>query len=91
MSTIINYLKNIRKNLDKYNELDNNYSNELDETKERITNQRKKLLESNEKSNKQISEIKSLKDDLEKKEDIIERISYREIGSRIIKFFSLPT
>ena len=41
------------------------------------------------KSNKQTSEFNSLKTNLEKKEDIIERISYREIGYKINQFFYL--
>ena len=84
-----NLSKKYKECVDNYNELDNNYSNELNEFKKRIITQRKNLVESNEKSNKQANEIKSLKDDLEKKEDIIDRISYREIGSRIIQFFYL--
>ena len=43
----------------------------------------------NEKSNKLTSEINSLKTDFEKKEDIIERISYREIGYKINQIFYL--
>ena len=72
-----------------YKELDNNYTNALNGLEAKVTSLKKKLVESNEKSNKQISEINSLKTSLDKKEEIIERISYREIGARIIKFFSL--
>ena len=50
--------------LDKYNEFDNNYSYELGEFKKRIATLTKKLVESNEKSNKQVSEIKPLKKEI---------------------------
>ena len=47
------------------------------------------MAERNEKKNKNESEINSLKRSLDKKENINERISFQEIGVRIIKFFSL--
>ena len=70
-------------------ELNSKHSNNLNFLRSKISELRNNLTKSNEKKNKQISEISSLKKDIEKKEDIIERISYREVGSRIIQFFSL--
>ena len=40
-------------------------------------------------NNRQAIEISLLKTQLQKNKETIERISYREIGTRIIKFFSL--
>ena len=73
----------------KYTDCINKYTIKLNEFEEKISSLRKKQVESNTRSNQQTSEIESLKTNLRKKEDIIERISYREIGSRIISFFSL--
>ena len=69
--------------------LDTSYTKELNELKSKISSLRQQQVESNEKKNKQASEIASLKTEIEKNKEIIERITYREIGSRIIQFFSL--
>ena len=74
---------------DKYIALNNSYTKDLNELKSKISSLKKQQAESNEKKNKQASEITSLKNDVEKNKEIIERISYREIGSKIIQFFSL--
>ena len=55
----------------------------------KIKELQKKYTEQNTKINEQKSEIILLNQNKKKKEEIIERISYREIGSRIIQFFSL--
>ena len=74
---------------EKYKNLDTSYTNDLEQMTEKLMNARQNLVKSNEEKNKKESEMKSLKDKLLKNEDIIERISYRQVGSKIIKFFSL--
>ena len=74
---------------EKYKNLDTSYTNDLEQMTEKLINARQNLVKSNEEKNKKESEMKSLKDKLLKNEDIIERISYRQVGSKIIKFFSL--
>ena len=54
-----------------------------------IMNLELKIKELQKKYNEQKSEIILLNQIKDRKEEIIERISYREIGSRIIQFFSL--
>jgi len=83
------YIEKYKKLLQEFSELDTNYTNDLNKLRIKISELRNNLAKSNKKNNKQISEISSLKSSLVKKEGIIERISYREVGSRIIHFFSL--
>ena len=64
-------------------------SNHINELENKINTIRQNYIERNTIINKNQEEINSLKIDNQKKEEIIERISYREIGSRIIRFFSL--
>ena len=64
-------------------------SNHINELENKINTIRQNYIERNTIINKKQEEINSLKIDNQKKEEIIERISYREIGSRIIRFFSL--
>lgn len=60
----------------KYTDCINKYTIKLNEFEEKISFLRKKQVERNTRSNQQTSEIESLKTNLRKKEDIIERISY---------------
>ena len=83
------YKEKYKKLSQEFSELDTNYTNDLNKLRIKISELRNNLAKSNKKNNKQISEISSLKSSLVKKEGIIERISYREVGSRIIHFFSL--
>ena len=83
------YKEKYKKLSQEFSELDTNYTNDLNKLRIKISELRNNLAKSNKKNNKQISEISSLKSNLVKKEGIIERISYREIGSRIIHFFLL--
>ena len=79
-----------------YTECKNNFENILQENSKyidsleiRIKEIRNKYTQQNKIINEQKEKIQSLNKNTKEKEEIIERISYREIGSRIIKFFSL--
>ena len=79
-----------------YMECKNNFESIIQENSKCIENLeikvkeiRKKYTQQNTIINEQKEKIQSLNKNKGEKEEIIERISYREIGSRIIKFFSL--
>ena len=63
-------------------------SNQINNLEAKIKEIRQNYTKQNENINKQKEEIKLLNKDNQSKEETIERISYREIGSRIIHFFS---
>ena len=63
-------------------------SNQINNLEAKIKEIRQNYTKQNENINKQKVEIKLLNKDNKSKKEIIERISYREIGSRIIHFFS---
>ena len=77
-----------KKLVDEYKKLDANYEKDLSKLESKIVELNKIKVENNEKINKQKIEIKSIEEKLGKTENIIEKISYIEIGSKIIKFFS---
>ena len=77
-----------KKLVDEYKKLDANYEKDLSKLESKIVELNKIKVENNEKINKQKIEIKSIEEKLGKTETIIEKISYIEIGSKIIKFFS---
>ena len=95
--------KNQKEMIIQYNELDRKYSTykknyesliqtnskNVAELELKMKEIQKKYTEQNKKINEQKEKINLLNKDKDKKEEIIERISYREIGSRIIQFFSL--
>lgn len=82
-------LENEYKKLDdEYKKLDANYEKDLSKLESKIVELNKIKVENNEKINKQKIGIKSIEEKLGKTENIIEKISYIEIGSKIIKFFS---
>ena len=81
--------KELNESKERYNRMETNYKNYLKDLESDIYKYRATIVEANTINNKQKSEIQSLKDKLKEREDIIERISYREIGSKIIRFFSL--
>ena len=79
-----------------YMECKNNFESIIQENSKCIENLeikvkeiKKKYTQQNTIINEQKEKIQSLNKNKGEKEEIIERISYREIGSRIIKFFSL--
>lgn len=78
-----------KKLVDAYKKLDEKYENDLSELESKISEMRKEIVERNTKINEQENNINSLKEKLGNSEIIIEKISYREIGSKIIGFFSL--
>lgn len=69
--------------------LDEKYDKDLSQLESKISEEKKKIVERNAKINQQELKINSLKENLGNSEIIIEKISYREIGSKIISFFSL--
>ena len=73
----------------KFNSLDLSYSKDINELQSKISYLKKKQVGNNTINNRQAIEISLLKTQLQKNKETIERISYREIGTRIIKFFSL--
>ena len=62
--------------------------NKIREFEEEISKLRKELVESKTEKNCKIAQIDELNSELQKKDDIIEKISYRDVSSRIIGFFS---
>ena len=75
--------------IDDYNNLNNNYGKELEALRNKMKEMKVIQVKTNEEKNKQEFANQLLEIELKKKENIIERISYREVGSRIIHFFSL--
>lgn len=72
----------------KFEKLRNNYSNNINSLEETIKNLKKINVENRTKKNQQDQKIKELENNLAEKDDIIEKISYREVGSKIIEFYS---
>ena len=62
--------------------------NKIREFEEEISKLRKELVESKTEKNCKIAQIDEFNSELQKKDDIIEKISYRDVSSRIIGFFS---
>ena len=62
--------------------------NKIRECEEEISKLWKELVESKTEKNCKIAQIDELNSELQKKDDIIEKISYRDVSSRIIGFFS---
>ena len=82
-------IKEHEKLLDAHKKLDEKYDNDLNELESQISEMKNIIVERNAKINQEKQNIISLKEKLENSEIIIEKISYREIGSKIISFFSL--
>ena len=74
--------------LQKYNAFRRKYLNEINNLELKIKELRKKNVENKTINNQQQMKINSLNSELSKKDEIIERISYREVGTKIIEFFS---
>ena len=70
-------------------ELNKARSNQINDLEKTISEVRQKYTKQNTEINEKKGEILLLEKEKNKKDEIIERISYREIGSRIISFFSL--
>ena len=64
------------------------FENKINNFEKQISELKKRLIQSRTELNKQTININELNTNLIKKEDILERISYRDVGSRIITFFS---
>ena len=79
----------LKKMADDCKKLDEKYDNDLNELESKISELKNEIVEKNTKINQQENNINSLKEKLGNSEIIIEKISYREIGSKIIGFFSL--
>ena len=73
---------------EQYEKLSDDYSKNINELELKVISLKQNSTNNKQTINQQDETIKALKNNIKEKDEIIERISYREVGSRIIKFFS---
>ena len=77
-----------KKYIEKTEKEEEDLGNKIRECENEISTLRNKFVESKTENNSKIAQINELNSELKKKEDIIEKISYRDVSSKIITFFS---